>query len=156
MKVTRKTTKTKRLAATTRTKIIKPLRALLLFAATLSTVAAVSHAQESPGNPAKHPNKKGADYAVIFGTVWYSENRALYGVHVELRRAGEKKVRWEAYSDHHGEFAFRVPPGKAQYELSADKNSLKALKIKGLENLKPVIVQVEYDERVDTGLHLTK
>ena len=126
----------------------------------LSSVAAVPYAQEPAGNSlgasVGRSVKKDAGYAVIFGTVWDSENRAVYGVHVELRRAGEKKVRWEGHSDHHGEFAFRVPPGKAQYELSADKNSLKILKIKGLENLKPVTVQVEYDERVDTGLHLTK
>lgn len=108
-------------------------------------------------SPSKQsPANQGNPYAVIFGTVWDSDSRAVYGVHVLLRRSGEKKVRWEAYSDHHGEFAFRVPSGKMQYQLSADPKSLKALKFKDLENLKPVTVAVEYDERVDTGLHLTK
>jgi len=124
------------------------------------TLTATAKAQEPPSSPSSKPNTrspyKGVPYAVIFGTVWDSDSRAVYGVHVQLRRSGEKKVRWEAYSDHRGEFAFRVPPGKAQYELTADQKSLKALKIKGLENLKPVTVQVEYDEQVDTGLHLTK
>ena len=97
-----------------------------------------------------------APYAVIFCTVWDPDSHPVYGVHVQLRRAGEKKFRWEAYSDHRGELAFRVPPGKADYELAADRKSLKALKGKDLTNREPVKVHVEYDEQVDTGLHLTK
>jgi hypothetical protein len=97
-----------------------------------------------------------APYAVIFGTLWDPDSRAVYGVHMQLRRAGEKKVRWEAFSDHRGEFAFRVPSGKGDYELSADSKSLKTLKTKGLLNLAPVKVHVDYDEQVDTGVHLTK
>jgi len=96
-----------------------------------------------------------APYAVIFCTVWDPDSHPVYGVHVQLRRAGEKKFRWEAYSDHSGELAFRVPPGKADYELTADPKSLKALKTKSLINHEPVKVHVEYDEQVDTGLHLT-
>ena len=97
-----------------------------------------------------------APYAVIFATLWGPANQPVYGVHMQLRRAGEKKVRWEAYSDHHGEFAFRVPPGKQDYELTADPKSLKSLKINGLTNREPVKVHVEYDEQVDTGVHLTQ
>ena len=93
---------------------------------------------------------------MIFGTLWDPDSRAVYGVHMQLRRAGEKKVRWEAFSDHRGEFAFRVPSGKGDYELSADPKSLKTLKNKGLLNKMPVKVHVEYDEQVDTGVHLTK
>jgi hypothetical protein len=97
-----------------------------------------------------------APYAVIFCTVWDPDSHPVYGVHVQLRRAGEKKFRWEAYSDHRGELAFRVPPGKVDYELAADPKSLKVLKGKGLTNRETVKVHVEYDEQVDTGLHLTK
>ncbi len=105
---------------------------------------------------AKTNPHKLAEYAVIFCTVWDPDARPVYGVHVQLRRAGEKKARWEAYSDHRGELAFRVPPGKADYEMIADPKSLKTLTTKGLENKEPVKVHVEYDEQVDTGLHLTK
>lgn len=97
-----------------------------------------------------------ARYALIFGTVWDSENRPVYGVHVQLHRSGEKKVRWEAYSDHRGEFAFHVPPGKADYDLVADEKSIKALKNNNLTHAEPVKIHVEMDERVDTGLHLMK
>jgi hypothetical protein len=113
-------------------------------------------AQDAPNNPATPSHHELAPYAVIFCTVWGPDSHPVYGVHVQLRRAGEKKFRWEAYSDHRGELAFRVPPGKAEYELTADPKSLKALKNKGLTNREPVKVHVEYDEQVDTGLHLTQ
>jgi hypothetical protein len=126
----------------------------------------IATAQDATNKPAtsKPAAKKSVDpshhelapYAVIFCTVWDPDSHPVYGVHVQLRRAGEKRFRWEAYSDHRGELAFRVPPGQAEYELAADPKSLKALKHKGLTNREPVKVHVEYDEQVDTGLHLTK
>ena len=59
-------------------------------------------------------------YALIFGTVWGPDNHPLYGVKIKLRRQDEKKARWELYSDHHGEFALRVPAGKQDYVLWPD------------------------------------
>jgi hypothetical protein len=120
------------------------------------SVFAQNAAQDSAQDARKSNSHRGTAYAVIFCTVWDQDSHPVYGVHVQLRRAGERKVRWEAYSDHRGELAFRVPPGKADYELAADQKSLKALKNKGLENKEPVMVHVEYDEQVDTGLHLTR
>jgi len=38
------------------------------------------------------------------------------GVLVRIRRAGEKKFRWETYTNSRGEFAVRVPPG-VEYEV---------------------------------------
>jgi len=124
----------------------------------LSCVVVAQEAGTKPATPSHHElaHHELATYAVIFCTVWDPDSRPVYGVHVQLRRAGEKKFRWEAYSDHRGELAFRVPPGKADYELAADPKSLKALKGKDLTNREPVKVHVEYDEQVDTGLHLTK
>jgi hypothetical protein len=118
--------------------------------------AGIAFSQEADKKAAGASHRELAPYAVIFCTVWDADSHPVYGVHVQLRRAGEKKFRWEAYSDHRGELAFRVPPGKVDYELAADPRSLKALKDKGLTNREPVKVHVEYDEQVDTGLHLTK
>ena len=81
---------------------------------------------------------------MIFGTVWGPDDRPVYGVKVKIRRENEKKPRWEVYSDHHGEFAQRVPAGKADYVAWAD--------VKG--NKSSVSIHVDYDERVDAGLHL--
>ncbi len=134
-----------------------PKLLLGLYAAFLLLSSAYAAGAQDAHSQAQQPSPhKLAPYAVIFGTVWDPDSRPVYGVHVQLRRAGEKKVRWQAYSDHRGEFAFRVPPGKVDYELDADQKSLKMLKNNGLMNREPVKVHVEYDEQVDTGLHLTK
>jgi hypothetical protein len=55
------------------------------------------------------------DYALIFGTVWDKQNRAVQGASIRIRREGDKKPRWELISDRNGEFAQRVPPGKMDY-----------------------------------------
>ena len=65
------------------------------------------------------PRKKGApenDFLVL-GTVFTEQGLALPGAAVRVRRAGDRKTRWEARSDRRGEFALRVPKG-AEYELS--------------------------------------
>jgi hypothetical protein len=89
-----------------------------------------------------------ASHALIFGTVWDQAGHSVYGVHVRLRRASEKKFRWEAYSDHRGEFGIRVPAARADYvlvpELKHGKN----------QPLPETNIHVEGDERVDIGVHL--
>jgi len=87
-------------------------------------------------------------YALIFGTLWGPGERPVYGVHLKLRRTGEKRFRWEAISDHRGEFAIRVPAAKADYVLVPDVKRA---------NKKPVPetrIHVENDERIDIGVHL--
>jgi hypothetical protein len=95
-------------------------------------------------------------YAVIVGTVWGPDNHPVYGVTVRIRRAKDKpkKVRWEVYSDHHGEFAQRVPAGEGDYILSADLKHFKLADGKRLRLPQEVTVHIYNDERQDTGLHL--
>ena len=93
-------------------------------------------------------------YALIIGTVWDPEGHPLYGIKVKIRRTDEKKARWELFSNHTGEFAQRVPVGKADYIVWAD---VKGYKLASGKHLKPgseVTVHIENDERSDTGLHL--
>jgi len=59
-------------------------------------------------------------YALIFGTVWGPDDRPVYGVRVKIRRADQKKPKWELFSDHRGEFAQRLPAGKADYIVWVD------------------------------------
>ena len=54
---------------------------------------------------------------LVFGTVFTQQGLVLPGAEVRVRRAGERKTRWEARSDRRGEFAVRVPRG-AEYGLS--------------------------------------
>jgi carboxypeptidase family protein len=53
---------------------------------------------------------------LILGTVFDEKALSFPGVQVRIRQAGEKKIRWEAYTNSRGEFAVRVPPG-AVYEV---------------------------------------
>jgi len=94
-------------------------------------------------------------YALIFGTVWGPDNRPVYGVKVKIRRASDKRAKWELYSDHSGEFAQRVPAGEADYVVWADLNGVKTTDGQTLRLAQEVNIHVQYDERVDMSLHLT-
>ena len=93
-------------------------------------------------------------YALIFGTVWGPDDRPVYGVLVKIRLSQDKKAKWQLPSDHHGEFAQRVPAGEADYEVWADLKGVKTTDGKPLHLVKEVPVHVDNDERVDIGLHL--
>jgi len=95
-------------------------------------------------------------YALIFGTVWGPDNHPVYGIRVRIRRLPDKKAKWELYSDHAGEFAQRVAAGKADYVVWADLKGVKTKDGQPLHLAEQVDVHVEYDERVDIGLHLTR
>jgi hypothetical protein len=106
--------------------------------------------------PAAAPEDKKHEkpYALIFGTVWGPDDRPLYGVKVKIRRAQDKKARWELYSDHRGEFAQRVPAGQADYVVWADVKGYKLPNGKHLQGGTEVTVHIDNEERADTGLHL--
>lgn len=99
----------------------------------------------------KKPEKP---YALIYGTVYGPDGRSVYGVKIKIRRAGEKKARWELYSDHRGEFAQRVPAGKADYVVWADLKGYKLLGSKHLDQGPELTVHIENEERQDISLHL--
>ena len=100
---------------------------------------------------AEDPHKP---YALIIGTVWGPDGRPVYGVKVLIRRADQKKAKWELYSNHTGEFAQRVPAGKADYVIWADQKSVKSISNNKLHPGAEANVHVAGDERVDIGLHL--
>lgn len=102
--------------------------------------------------PGPFPQKELKPFALIFGTVWDKNDRPVYGVPVKIRLASEKKekAKWELVSNHTGEFAQRVPAGKADYIVWADIKTAKGTP-------KPQrTVHVENDERVDISLHLNQ
>lgn len=70
-----------------------------------------SNSSSSSGKHSKHAN----DFLVI-GTIFTDKAYALPGAHVRIRRTGEKKFRWDTYTNSRGEFAFRVPQG-GEYEI---------------------------------------
>ena len=101
-----------------------PASAFLLSLVTLAALAseerrisaaawAAAPAAGAPGGQKSDPQSQ----FVLFGTVFTEQGLALPGAAIRVRRAGEKKVRWEARSDRRGEFGVRVPRG-AEYEMS--------------------------------------
>jgi hypothetical protein len=107
-------------------------------------------------SPASNKLKPTDPYALIFGTVWGPDDRAVYGITVKIRRVPDKKPKWQVYSDHSGEFAQRVPAGQADYVVWADLKGVKTTYGYALHLAEEVPVHVEYDERVDIGLHLAR
>lgn len=53
---------------------------------------------------------------LILGTVFNERALAFPGVEVKIRRKGEKKFRYDIYTNSRGEFAIRVPDG-IEYEV---------------------------------------
>jgi hypothetical protein len=117
---------------------------LLLLLPTFSSQQSSLAAQKSKEKP----------YALIFGTVWGPDDHPVYGVPVKIRKAKDKKPKWELYSDHHGEFAQRVPAGEADYILSADLKHFKMADGRPVHLVQEVTVHIYGEERADTGLHL--
>jgi hypothetical protein len=126
---------------------------LLLFLFAALSPRVLPAANPLPGPKKLKPNDP---YALIFGTVWDPDSHPIYGVPVKIRRSSDKKPKWEVYSDHSGEFAQRVPAGKADYVVSADLKGVKTKDGQPLHLAEEVPVHVEYDERVDIGLHLIR
>jgi hypothetical protein len=90
------------------------------------------------------------DYALIYGTVWSPDDRPVAGVPISIRRASDKKPKWELISDSRGEFAQRVPVGAQDYIVQANIKMPKG-------QAKPeVTVHIDDDERKDISLHLSK
>lgn len=69
----------------------------------------------APNGPQKRPRP--CQEFLIFGTVFEESGFLLPGAEIQVRRAGEKKVRSRQTSDRRGEFAACVAPG-AEYELT--------------------------------------
>ncbi len=91
--------------------------------AVLSFLAGAAFFSE-PAAGAQSSSNSHARVFVIFTNVFTEQGFALPGARVRVRRADEKKFRWEGASDHQGEVAFRVPPG-AEYELAIEARGFK-------------------------------
>jgi hypothetical protein len=69
----------------------------------------------APSKPGKKKYSHANDY-LIRGTVFTEKALAFPGVELRIRKAREKKFRWETYTNSRGEFAVRVPQG-SDYEM---------------------------------------
>ncbi len=76
-------------------------------------------AQSSPTSSSSSSSKRSGSHAnnfLVIGTVFTDKAYALPGARLRIRRTGEKKFRWETYTNSRGEFALRVPQG-GEYEI---------------------------------------
>ncbi len=69
----------------------------------------------TPGKPGKKKYSHANDF-LIRGTVFTDKALSFPGVQLRIRKVGEKKFRWESYTNSRGEFAVRVPQG-SNYEM---------------------------------------
>ena len=76
------------------------------------------HAQDSVTKTDKPSNKKysHAEDFLIRGTVFNEKALSFPGVELRFREKGQKKYRWDTYTNSRGEFAVRVPQG-TKYEI---------------------------------------
>ena len=118
------------------------LLSLLIFAPCVLTARSAPIPQSS-----SHPSKY--DYALIYGTVWGPDNHPVAGVPIKIRRAQDKKAKWELVSDSHGEFAQRVPPGAQDYIIEAD------IKMPKGQPKPQAQAHIDNNERQDISIHLT-
>lgn len=107
-----------------------PVRCVVAgWAAALLVPLTVSRASNQEAAPASQPQSSSsansgrrkyshADDFLIRGTVFTDKAVSFSGVQLRIRRAGEKKFRWEDRTNSRGEFAIRVPQG-TQYEMVA-------------------------------------
>src|SRR2546422_2128675 len=80
--------------------------------------SSASTAKTPAATPSKTDKKKysHANDFLIRGTVFTDKALSFPGAQLRIRRAGEKKFRWESYTNSRGEFAVRVPQG-SNYEM---------------------------------------
>jgi hypothetical protein len=106
-----------------------------------STPPAANPVSEQGGTRYSHAN----DF-LIHGTVFNDKAISFPNVELRVRRAGEKKYRWQSYTNSRGEFAMRVPMG-AQYEMVVKtkgfKEQLKAIDARNGMNDESVVIRME-------------
>jgi hypothetical protein len=61
---------------------------------------------------------------LIIGTVFNEHALAFPGVEIKIRRKGDKKFRYDTYTNSRGEFAIRVPDG-IEYEVVVREKNYK-------------------------------
>lgn len=125
-----------------------PLLVALTFALAAPTRGNSQGTIAEPQARASAAAKK--DYALIYGTVWGPDDHPVAGIPIKIRRASDKKAKWELVSDHNGEFAQRVPVGTQDYIVEADVKTPKG-------QPKPqTTAHIDNDERTDISIHLSK
>lgn len=83
--------------------------------------------------------EKPKPHALLLGSIFTAEGLSLPGVPVTITLKAARKPRWRAVSDRRGEFAIRLPAGRATYEVTTHskehQNETKTVEIYGEESV---------------------
>jgi hypothetical protein len=92
---------------------------LSIFAGQDIASSAAKQPAPSDSSSSRKSKHSHGDDLLIRGTVFNERGLALQGVRLRVRRADQKKPRWETFTNSRGEFAVRVPKGP-DYEIAAE------------------------------------
>lgn len=105
--------------------------------------------RQAPAISTSKSGKKKYSHAndfLIRGTVFTEKALSFPGVQLRIRRVGEKKFRWESYTNSRGEFAVRVPQG-SDYEMvvraKGYSEQTRAIDAKAGENEQDVVFRMQ-------------
>jgi hypothetical protein len=128
---------------------------VLLLAFAASVAAAQEAPPAAPPSPApdssskEKPDKKKYSHLndfLIRGTVFNERALSFPEVELRLRKEGEKKYKWQTYTNSRGEFAVRVPQG-SNYEILVHMKGFvdqtKTVEAKGGGNLETVVFRMQ-------------
>ena len=82
----------------------------------MAVVLAAWAAQAQPGPDDQKKKKEVPEDFLVFCNVYNEQGYSLPGAEIGVRRADEKKIRWQGNSDRRGEYAVYLPLG-AEYEV---------------------------------------
>lgn len=115
-----------------------------------SAQPAVPQQESSSSKPSsgQHASKHGDDF-LVRGTVFTQEGLSLPGAELRIRRASEKKPKWEAVTNSRGDFAVRVKMG-SDYEVAVRAKGFKdqsvSVDAKTGERFKDLVFRMEHQE----------
>lgn len=95
------------------------IRSLFPVVAVVVAAALFACAAQAIRNPDNQKEKKAPEDFLVFCSVYNEQGYSFPGAEISVRRAGEKKVRWQGGSDRRGEYAVHVPLG-VEYEVSVN------------------------------------
>ena len=105
----------------TRLLVVSLLLTSLGYAKTQDPAPPPPAAESSMPPPAAAPKPQPKKYShkndfLIRGTIFNDKALSFPDVELRVRRTGEKRFRWQSFSNSRGEFAMRVPQG-SEYEM---------------------------------------
>lgn len=125
---------------------------LLVFASLLAAQETPPAAPASPTQDSSSKDKPGKNkYShlndfLIRGTVFNEKALSFPDVELRLRKEGEKKYKWQTYTNSRGEFAVRVPQG-SNYEILVHvkgfADQTKTVEAKGGGNQENVVFRMQ-------------